>query len=59
VAKPVCVDKHGQGKIGRVSVVYQLNAVPGIVSDKKNCQDGPDHDKGKGNDCQKRNKKDK
>jgi hypothetical protein len=43
------VDKHGQGKIGRVS----------IVSDKKNCQDGPDHDKGKGNDCQKRNKKDK
>jgi hypothetical protein len=33
VAKPVCVDKHGQGKIGRVSVVHPLNAVPGIVSE--------------------------
>ena len=62
-----CVDKQGQGKIGRIVVVYQLEAlpvvslevVPVVSSDENDCQDGPDHDQGKGNDCHKKDKQDK
>lgn len=54
-----CVDKEGEGQIGRIVVVYQLDALPVITSDQNGCQDGPDHDQGKGNDCHKKDKQDK
>jgi len=60
----LCVGPTGQIIIVQVIVIYQLDALPVVIiqpnsnPNPNNCQDGPDHDQGRGNDCHKKDKDD-
>lgn len=53
-----CIDEDGNATVIKIIVVYQLETVPVIVNPNPNCEDGPDHDKGRGNDCHHKEDKD-
>ncbi len=53
-----CVATSGEVTIVQIVFLYQLDVVPVIIVEdhdgRPRCEDGPDHDHGRGNDCNKK-----